>query len=137
MKNSNQGTYAISLSLKDSSGAQSEAYIISFTVTGDAEIEPVDLSKATSFTWAWEELGDAEIIESPKPKVSRISDRGLVKILWDKNIARPRSIRKFPELTTQWTYENGSTATVPVLDVQILRGSFSQESDLGFKWKIE
>ena len=50
---------------------------------------------------------------------------------------RPRSIRDFPNLKTEWTFKDGNKKTVPVMDVQILRGFFSEESDLKFKWEIE
>ena len=66
LKNKSQGSYSISLNLKDSSGAISDAYLIAITVTGDAEVEIDTAAKTNSFVWAWEELGAAETLEGPK-----------------------------------------------------------------------
>ena len=72
----------------------------------------------------------------PVPAIEKVGARGLVEIKWNQNMRKPRSFEEIEQGTVMWKGEHGSIDEKPILDVQIVPGSFSNPEDTNYSWNI-
>lgn len=127
------GIYFFQMVLKDSTGAESDPYVITIEIEDDPPPPEADLN--FSFQWAWQLL-DPSLITRPIPTVKKITHRGLIQIEWNTNLRRPRVIDYVKYGKVEYTHPDLSVTEEPIMEVTIEPGEGSNKALLGYDWEI-